>query len=38
MGEHEIAMRMLEHAGVDEASPPAERTGAFQGEGNPSKI
>jgi CPA2 family monovalent cation:H+ antiporter-2 len=42
MGEHEIAMRMLEHAGVDEASPPAEPpaepAGAFQREGDPSKV
>jgi len=33
MGEHEIAMRMLEHAGVDEAvSEPSAEKGVLSGE------
>ena len=33
MGEHEIAMRMLEHAGVDEAMPePSAEKGVLSGE------
>jgi monovalent cation:H+ antiporter-2, CPA2 family len=38
MGEHEIAMRMLEHAaGADKVPPPGERTEAFHREGDSSK-